>query len=89
LNGAGSSPISSWGWASTPTACTAWALALRTWGVIGFELAKYATILCGAFTRAWGVDFTPTLAHFDTLTADRKAKATSWEERGSFPSIDL
>ncbi|QLA20297.1 ABC transporter permease [Desulfolutivibrio sulfoxidireducens] len=48
-----------------------WILALCTWGFIGFELVKYATILCGAFTRTWGVDFTPTLGHLQALTADR------------------
>nr|WP_249115098.1 iron ABC transporter permease [Desulfolutivibrio sulfodismutans] len=50
---------------------TQWLLALTTWGFIGFELVKYATILCGAFTRTWGVDFTPTLGHLQALTADR------------------
>ncbi|MEF3698028.1 ABC transporter permease [Desulfolutivibrio sp.] len=48
-----------------------WILALTTWGFIGFELVKYATILCGAFTRTWGVDFTPTLGHLQALSADR------------------
>ncbi|MFZ5812221.1 MAG: ABC transporter permease [Thermodesulfobacteriota bacterium] len=48
-----------------------WILAVCTWGFIGFEIGKYATILCGAFTRTWGVDFTPTLAHLQALTADR------------------
>lgn len=52
----------------------AWAcavLAVSAWGFVGFEMVKYAAILCGALTRTWGVDFTPTLAHFEALTADR------------------
>ncbi len=48
-----------------------WGLAICTWGYIGFELLKYGTIFAGAVTRTWGVDFTPTLAHFQALTEDK------------------
>ena len=38
------------------------------WGVLvafaGLVAAFYAVILVGAFTRVWGFDYTPTLAHF-------------------------
>lgn len=45
-------------------------LALVTWAWVSFELVKYGTILCGAFTRTWGVNFTPTLMHFRSLSAN-------------------
>ncbi|QJT11274.1 iron ABC transporter permease [Oceanidesulfovibrio marinus] len=48
-----------------------WFLAMVTWGYIGFEILKYATILAGSFTRTWGLDFTPTLKHFETLSASK------------------
>ena len=49
------------------------ALALVTWGYVAFELVKYGTILCGAFTRTWGVNFTPTLMHFRSFGANNLA----------------
>lgn len=46
-------------------------LSLITWGYILFELLKYGTVLAGAFTRTWGFDFTPTLAHLKTLSGSK------------------
>lgn len=48
-----------------------WVLAVVTWGYIGFEMLKYSTILAGAFTRTWGLDFTPTLAHFEAMSSHK------------------
>lgn len=56
-----------------PSAALKAVLALVTWGYVVFELVKYGTIFCGAFTRTWGVDFTPTLMHFESFSGNNLA----------------
>ncbi|NLK30805.1 MAG: iron ABC transporter permease [Aminobacterium colombiense] len=38
-----------------------------TWSFILFELLKYGTIFCGAIVKTWGVNFSLTLHHLQTL----------------------
>ncbi|WP_286978277.1 ABC transporter permease [Aminobacterium sp. UBA5514] len=40
---------------------------IGTWGFVFFELMKYGTIFCGAFTKTWGVNFSFTLQHIKIL----------------------
>lgn len=37
------------------------------WAFVVLEVAKYGAILCGAFVKTWGTDFTPTLRHMKAL----------------------
>lgn len=37
------------------------------WSFVLFEAMKYGAIFCGAFVRTWGVDFSFTLQHLNTL----------------------
>ncbi len=45
-----------------------------TFAIIAFILLLYATIVYGSFSTAWGVDFTPTLRHWE-MTVTRGIEA--------------
>ncbi|MDX9850479.1 MAG: iron ABC transporter permease [Anaerolineaceae bacterium] len=45
-----------------------------TYAIIAFILLLYATIVYGSFSTAWGVDFTPTLRHWE-MTVTRGIEA--------------
>ncbi|MDO9086757.1 MAG: iron ABC transporter permease [Anaerolineaceae bacterium] len=46
-----------------------WVFNFLAYAMIGFILLLYTTIVYGSFSTAWGVDFTPTLRHWEmTLT---------------------
>lgn len=46
-----------------------WTINIITYLIIAFIILLYATIIYGSFSSAWGVDFTPTLKHWNmTLT---------------------
>ncbi len=42
-----------------------WIFNIVTYAIIAFILLLYATIVYGSFSTAWGVDFTPTLRHWE------------------------
>ncbi|MEN6327090.1 MAG: iron ABC transporter permease [Syntrophomonas sp.] len=42
-------------------------LAVIVWGFVGFQLLQYATILAGAITQTWGVDYSFTLRHIEII----------------------
>ena len=51
-----------------------WIFNLFTYATIAFILLLYATIVYGSFSTAWGVDFTPTLRHWE-MTVTRGIEA--------------
>lgn len=42
-----------------------WIFNILTYAIIAFILLLYVTIVYGSFSTAWGVDFTPTLRHWE------------------------
>lgn len=42
-------------------------LAIIVWGFVAFQLLQYATILAGAITQTWGVDYSLTLRHIEII----------------------
>lgn len=51
-----------------------WTVNIIVYLVIGFIILLYATIIYGSFSAAWGVDFTPTLRHWE-MTVTRGIEA--------------
>lgn len=51
-----------------------WLFNILTYAMIGFILLLYVTIVYGSFSTAWGVDFTPTLRHWE-MTVTRGIEA--------------
>jgi len=51
-----------------------WAVNIITYLIIAFIILLYATIVYGSFSSAWGVDFTPTLKHWN-MTITRGVEA--------------
>jgi len=51
-----------------------WIFNILTYAMIAFILLLYATIVYGSFSTAWGVDFTPTLRHWQ-MTVTRGIEA--------------
>ena len=51
-----------------------WTVIIIVYLVIAFIILLYATIIYGSFSAAWGVDFTPTLRHWE-MTVTRGIEA--------------
>lgn len=51
-----------------------WVFNILCYAMIAFILLLYATIVYGSFSTAWGVDFTPTLRHWE-MTVTRGIEA--------------
>ncbi|MFA5837380.1 MAG: iron ABC transporter permease [Bellilinea sp.] len=44
-----------------------WGFNVAAYVICGFVILLYATIIYGSFSEAWGVDFTPTLRHWQLI----------------------